>query len=213
MPTRWASSFFNRHLLPLALINMGLLRTRDLFRGASNRALFSTLSRRSNLITGTGHGLANVYAGQHKQVLWKTSEYDPSEVEGKIIKLLSCESGSEEGLGGDLIAKGAEAFQGYNKTFAFFVDSKHVLIPWLDPIAAKFLRPVMMGVRALLEGKTNKEAYQIEYDLHTKNIEAETDPEIKDWQIHNRDSLVMLGNPDAKITKNGRLLRSSFARL
>lgn len=198
MPTRWATSFFNRNLLPWTLLNLAF-RTEELYRAASNRRLFSTLTVRSNFITGTGHGKQDAYAGQYKAILWQIGQYSPSEVEGKIIKLLSCECGLL--LGPDLIENGAKAFQGYNKTFAFFVDAKHMLIPWLDPVGAGFLKPVTEGIRAFLEGKTNKEAYQLEYDLHTESMEAETDPELKDWKKHNRDSLVMLGDPDARLTE------------
>lgn len=197
MPTRWVTSFFTRYLVPRSILNRKL-RTQELYRGASNRAFFSTLTVGSNLITGTGHGAKDTYAGQHKQILWTIGNYSSSEVRDKIIKLVSCECGLL--LGPDLIENGAEAFQGFDKVFAFFVDAKHVLLPWLDPVGASFLQPVVEGVRALLEGKTSKEAYQIEYNLHTKNMEAETDPELRSWQQHNRDSLVMLGNPDAHIT-------------
>jgi len=73
------------------------------------------------------------------------------------------------------------------------------IFPWLDPTAKKFLLPPMKGIKALLEGKTNKEAYEIEYAEFTKNIEREEDPEIAAILMHDRDHLVMLGDPNAKL--------------
>lgn len=183
-------------MLPQSVLNRWL-RTKELYRVASTRRLFSTLTVTNNFITGVGHGRKDTYAGQNKEVLWKVDQYRPSEVQDKMIKLLSCEVGAV--LGPDIIENGARAFQGYDETFSFFVDAKHALIPWLDPVGSRFLMPVIQGVQALLKGKTNQEAYQIEYDWHTKNMEAEVDPELRDWIKHNRDALVMLGDADAKL--------------
>jgi len=132
MPSRWGTSFFNRYILPRSFL--------------------------SNFITGVGHGDPTTFTGQNKQVLWKVGQYDPSECEGKVIKLLSCLCGKE--LGPDLIRNGARAFQGYTELFGWFVDNKYVLTPWRDPVAS---------------------------------------PEQKAWMLHNRNSLIMLGDPNAQI--------------
>jgi len=196
MPSRWGTSFFNRYILPRSFL-IPFIRTGNLYRSLDNRKAFSAVNKVSNFITGVGHGDPTTFTGQNKQVLWKVGQYNPSECEGKVIKLLSCLCGKE--LGPDLIRNGARAFQGYTELFGWFVDNKYVLTPWRDPVASKFIKPVIEGVKAFLSGKTNREVYEIEYELHTKNAEKEEDPEQKAWMLHNRNSLIILGEPEARI--------------
>lgn len=141
----------------------------------------------------------STYTGQNAEVLLKVGQYDPEEVKGKVVKLLSCLVGRK--LGPDLVRNGASGFQGYTEEFVFALQMKprFWLFPWMDKVAANFLVPPMMGIRALLDGKTNEEAYEIEYNKFTENMELEGDPEMRAMLKHNRDSLVILGDPNARI--------------
>jgi len=66
-------------------------------------------------VSGVGHGSPTVYSGYHYDRLWEACKYDPAEVKGKIIHLLSCKTAQE--LGPDLIKKGACAYFGYYENF------------------------------------------------------------------------------------------------
>jgi len=199
LATKWAAGFFKRYVVPKSIIRP-LYRTLLLYKQLDFRRLFKKTAKISKFITGVGHGSPTEYTGQYQNVLWAVGEYNPTEVKGKIIKLLSCSTGKS--LGPDLIINGAKAYQGYDSIFAFMADTDRLIyhiFPWLDPTAKKFLLPPMKGIKALLEGKTNKEAYEIEYAEFTKNIEREEDPEIAAILMHDRDHLVMLGDPNAKL--------------
>lgn len=175
------------------------LRSIALYRYIDRREVFSLSAPHSNLIIGTGHGDYRTLTGQFLNVLWETSNYNPAECKDKIIKFVTCETGAE--LGPDLIKNGAKAFQGYTKIYSFYVDMnlRHLLFPWIDPIARKFLMPPVKGILALLDGKTNKEAYDTEIQAWQEQIDIEEDPEFKSILEHNRNSLIMLGDPNAKL--------------
>ena len=205
-PTRYMSSFLKRYILPRIITDLSL-RSIALYRCVDQRMPFQFSTRYSNVIIGTGHGDSATLTGQFMNVLWETGNYDPAECEGKIIKFISCETGAE--LGPDLIRSGARAFQGYTKIFAFYAELnlRHLLLPWLDSTAWKFLMPPIESIMALLDGKTNEEAYDIEIRAWQHQIDTEDDPEIKTILEHNRNSLIMMGDPDARISS--RNIRAS----
>lgn len=70
------------------------------------------------LISGLGHGNARTFTGQGLDAIWEVGNYLSSEVDGKIIHLLSCKTAIE--LGPDMVAQGARAFFGYNEDFIFY---------------------------------------------------------------------------------------------
>ena len=196
--TRYMSGFLKRYALPKIIKNFSF-RSISLFRYIDRREVFSSTAPHSDLIIGTGHGGSDVLTGQFLNVLWEVNNYNPEECKGKIIKFVSCETGAE--LGPDLIKNGAKAFQGYTKIYSFYVDLtvKHYLFPWIDSMARKFLMPPVKGINALLDGKTNKEAYDVEMEAWQEQIDLEEDPEMKSILEHNRNSFIMLGDPEAKI--------------
>lgn len=196
--TRYMSGFLKRYVLP-KIISKTSLRSISLFRYIDRREIFSFTAPHSKLIIGTGHGDRTTLTGQFLNVLWEVNKYHPAECKDKIIKFVSCETGAE--LGPDLIKNGAKAFQGYTKIYSFYVNMslKHYLLPWLDEEARKFLMPPVKGILALLDGKTNKESYDIEMQAWQAQMDIEEDPEMRSILEHNRDSLIMLGDPKAKL--------------
>ena len=70
------------------------------------------------LVSGLGHGDARTFTGQGLDPIFEMGNYTSSEVNGKIIHLLSCKTAIE--LGSDMVAQGARAFFGYNEDFIFY---------------------------------------------------------------------------------------------
>ena len=188
-PTRSASGFIIRHILP---------RTGppQLIGPLDRKGPFAMLTF-GDLILGMGHGDSDIFTGQNEVILLEVGKYDPKLVEGRFIKLLSCETGQE--LGQDLINNGATGFQGYTEEFLWIMDLDYILIPWSDPMAGKALLPVIRSMQLILDGKTNQEAFQAEIDGFTINIEKEEDELLKSCLEFDRDNAVMLGDPGAQV--------------
>ncbi len=89
--------------------------------GASDtRANFATEAKKPfvDYISGVGHGAPNVYTGVDH--ILEVGIYDPLEVKGKVIHLLSCQTA--KALGPDVVAKGAKAYAGYFENFTIVWD-------------------------------------------------------------------------------------------
>ena len=157
----------------------------------------------SDLIIGTGHGDYQAYYGQNESTIWKVGDYDPRQVSGKVIKLLSCKAGAE--LGPDLVNHGARAFIGYDEDFLWLADPAYYPIPWDDSLAAACLMPVVISLNALLDGATCGEAFAIEKDGLAKNA-ADTDIELlRSLLQYNRDHAVLLGDATATVSPRPRV--------
>lgn len=88
-----------------------------------NRANFAIEAKRPFVvyISGIGHGSPTTYTGHLGNPILKVGAYDPAEVRGKVIHLLSCQTARQ--LGPDVVAKGARAFVGYYENFVFVYDN------------------------------------------------------------------------------------------
>lgn len=117
-PNRAAFQYRDRHVYPY------LKR-----RGFDVRSLHGPLARRHyvaaalrqpavDYVTGVGHGLHDLYTGDHGDEVLKVGAYHPDEARGKIIHLLSCQTARE--LGPDLVRNGCRAFFGYDENFVFY---------------------------------------------------------------------------------------------
>jgi len=149
LPTRSASGFLLRYIVPR-------LGPAPLYGMLDRRLPFQLSAPQSDVIIGMGHGEADAFTGQNEALLLKVGQYDPREVEGKVIKLLSCQTGIE--LGPDLVANGCVAYLGYTDDYLWVCDEELVLTPWSDKMAAACLMPVVNSINALLDGRTAKEA-------------------------------------------------------
>lgn len=192
LPTRSASGFLLRWIVPRAG-----LEPATLYAILAKRTPFRLSAPQSDIIIGAGHGGRDVFTGQNEAILLEVGKYDPKEVEGKIIKLLSCQTAVE--LGPDMIKNGAEAFLGYMEDYVWVVDADLASTPWADEMAAKFLIPVVDGLNALLDGKTAREALNVELEGYSRNAESEEDELVKALLEFNRGHAILLGNESAKI--------------
>lgn len=73
-------------------------------------------------LTGVGHGSYNLYTGDHGNVLYRSGDYHPDEVRGKIVHFLSCQTARD--LGPDFVRNGCRAYFGYDENFTFQMAEK-----------------------------------------------------------------------------------------
>jgi hypothetical protein len=76
-------------------------------------------------ITGTGHGRYGKFTGQGGVVIWDSASVPADQAKGKIIHLLSCQTGGI--LGRAFVQKGAVAFWGYSTDFTVWFGANGAL--------------------------------------------------------------------------------------
>jgi len=190
LPTRSASGFILKYIAPR-------VEPVQLFSVFVRRTPFRLAAPQSDIIIGVGHGSETIFSGHNEAVILEVGKYNSREVEGKVVKLLSCQTGAL--LGPDLVKNGAEAFLGYVDDYVWVMDSDLATRPWADTMAAASLIPVVDGLNALLDGKTAKEAFDIELEGYTRNAEVEEDELVKSCLEFNRDNAILLGDLEARV--------------
>lgn len=196
LPTRSASGFILRYIAPR-------VEPVQLFSVLVRRLPFRLSAPQSDIIIGVGHGDEISFTGHNETVILEVGKYDPREVRGKVIKLLSCLTAVT--LGPDLISNGAESFLGYKDDFVWVMDTDLTLTPWADTIAAPVLMPVIDGLNSLLDGKTAREAFDIELEGYSRNAEVEENELIKACLEFNHNNAVLLGDPEARVRARPKL--------
>lgn len=192
LPTRSASGFILRYIAPR-------VEPVQLYSVLVRRGPFQLAAPQSDIIIGVGHGDETAFTGQNEAIILEIGKYAPREVRGKVIKLLSCQCGVS--LGPDLIKNGASSVLAYVDDYIWVMDTDLASRPWADEIAAKSLMPVVDELNALLDGKTAKEAFEIELEGYTRNAEAEEDELIRACLEFNKSNAVLLGDGSAKVRK------------
>lgn len=197
LPTRSASGFLLRYILP----RLGPV---PLYRMLDRRKPFQLSAPRSDIIIGMGHGDVDTFTGQNENLILRIGEYNPDEIKGKVVKLLSCQTGVL--LGPDLVRNGARAYLGYTDDYLWVCDSDKASTPWSDHLASPFLLPVVDSINGILSGKTVGEAHQIEIDGYRKNA-AETEDEMtKSLLAFNMRNAILLGDSSAKISPRPKII-------
>lgn len=197
LPTRSASGFLLRWVAP-RLGPVHLLSFLD------RRGTFELFAPQSDIIIGMGHGEPDAFTGQNEVIILEVGKYDPKEVEGKVIKLLSCQTGRE--LGPDVIKNGALSFSGYTADYVWVMDADMVFTPWADEMAAKSLMPVMDSINALLDGETTQTAFDLELEGYSRNAELEEDDLIRSCLKFNRKNAILLGDAQARVRARPRII-------
>lgn len=150
-----------------------------------------------NYVTASGHGFQNRFTGQDGVSLLEIGQYEPAEVQGKIIHLLACLTGQE--LGADLVAKGCAAFFGYDVVFLFPLGQPDLFLECDAEID-----------RSLAAGKSCEEAYEDAFNAFTLRIEqlmALQKPYLAASLAFNRDRLCApsvdpkFGSKSARVAK------------
>src|SRR5215510_3036842 len=146
---------------------------------ATAAAIIAALTPDIDLLTLSGHGLADRILGQSGTIL-EVGLYPAEAVRAKIIHLLACDSG--ELLGPDLVANGCKAFFGYREQFLFPVASPR-----------DFLDCDGVIDRALADGFTAEEAFRLALRAFNRKIEElkQAGQAFRASMLrHNRDCLV-----------------------
>jgi len=157
----------------------------------------------SDFTTGCGHGGPDVYTGGLQQPLLELGKrkYDEEAIQGMGFKYLSCLLGKK--LLPQLVEDGAKLAQGYEKSYAMTWDPKYAFTkPENDPILRLFFLPYVRSVIGLLNGMSNKEAFELERKQYLVNAERAEDPEIRDLLIRESNVMVMFGDPNAKVVES-----------
>jgi len=190
LATRSASGFILRWISPrMAPI--------QLYSILDRRLPFRLSAPQSDIIIGVGHGGPDVLAGQNSGVILKVGQYNPKEIEGKVIKLLACQTGVT--LGPDLIDNGAECYMGYVDDYVWIVDEDVIGTPWNDALAIPCLEPVVDGINALLDGQTAEEAFNLELKGYSEYAQVEENLLIRACINFNMKNAVLLGNKEAVV--------------
>ena len=71
-------------------------------------------------ITGSAHGSDTACFGYDSSPIFEVGGYQPEEVEGKVVHLLSCQTAAE--LGPDFVTNGCRAYFGYREIFSFSLE-------------------------------------------------------------------------------------------
>ncbi|GAI74105.1 unnamed protein product, partial [marine sediment metagenome] len=164
---------------------------------------FRLSAPQSDIIIGVGHGGQDVFTGQNEAVILEAGQYSPREVRGKVIKLLSCQCGVI--LGPNLVKNGAACVLAYVDDYVWVVDADLASTPWSDEMAATSLMPVIDGLNALLDGKTAREALNIELEGYSRNAGIEEDELVKACLEFNRDNAILEGAGGAKVRARASL--------
>jgi hypothetical protein len=80
-------------------------------------------------ITGSAHGSDTACFGYDSLPIFEVGNYQPEEVDGKVVHLLSCETGTK--LGPDFVKNGCRAYFGYRGNFTFRLES-HLIDIFLE---------------------------------------------------------------------------------
>ena len=145
----------------------------------------------SGYVTASGHGMSSYLMGWYVsgssgplEEILTVGKYDVSEVKGRIFHFFACSCGykSAGGLGQKIVASGAVAFFGYAQPFAMPTNEY-----------ATFCDCDIAIDKALIDGKTTDEAYQLSYGAYTTAIDryrADGNYQAAALAEGNRDNLV-----------------------
>ena len=151
------------------------------------------------LIYGFGHGNVNAYTANSEIPVWIVGE-DLTHLAGRIIYLLSCLTANQ--LGPYLIKQGVIGYGGFLVSWTWITNDING-DPYTDKQAEGFYRSTNRFFESLLEGNTLSQAMQDSIQEYNRWIKYWTDnpnnvsTEIIKWLIHDRDGLVIYGDPNA----------------
>ncbi len=189
LPTRSASGFIIRHVLPRSI-------PPQLIGPTDRKAAFWALNI-GDVIIGVGHGGPSQFYGNRNQLIMDTNTIP--DVRDKVVMLISCETAQM--LGPALINAGATSYIGFNKDLVWVCDADLASRPWSDKYAVTVMGPITDCVNTLLDGKTTQEAFDVLIADLSANAAIEDDELVKSCILFNKKHAVLLGNPGATVRK------------
>lgn len=114
-------------------------------------------SHNYSFISGAGHGLYSIFKGHDGREIWRANG-DLSHLRGRIVHLLSCQTGAS--LGRAMITQGAKAFWGYTERFLFLHKKNPPADRETDSIAEDALRMDCLIDTEILDGRPAHVVYE-----------------------------------------------------
>lgn len=146
------------------------------------RARFSSIARNNRVvyIAGVGHGSPSKYTGHLGDTILKVCSYNPDEVKGKVIQLLSCQTAQR--LGPDMVRKGASAYAGYDEDYSFIFDQPGTAIDEM----ALFWKCDGMWDLMMACGHTAEKAHQATINAYDAAIASMPNTVAATWLMHDK---------------------------
>ena len=166
--TRIVCGYRNQHVYPdLESRGFGLVYCQE---QAALRENVESAARRDDIayITGSAHGSDIACFGYDSSPIFEVGDYQPEEVEDKVVHLLSCQTVTE--LGPDFVTNGCRAYFGYKGNFTFDPDDPDVFLECDAEID-----------RAFADGLTAEEVHDRVIALYTQRI-FELESEGRDYR-------------------------------
>lgn len=168
--------------------------------GATKSKIFAALQEEDPIFCYfNGHGNADTYSAQNKEVVMVTCNGDESLI-GRVVLLLSCSCGIR--LCPSAVSKGATAVYGWVVDFTWIATED----PASDTYATGFFESVNAISNALADGKTTQEAMNLSLaswnqwiDYWTRSVDPYASQVIQ-WLIHDRDGQKLFGSPSARVS-------------
>ena len=165
--TEITHNYRNQYVYPdLESKGFGLVRCQG--RSACRETVASEACRDDiAYIAGAGHGNYTTYIGKDNLPIFHVGDYQPEEVEGKVVHLLSCQTAAE--LGPDFVTNGCRAYFGYKGNFTFDPGDPDIFLECDAEID-----------RAFADGLTAEEVHDRVIALYNQRI-AELESEGRDY--------------------------------
>lgn len=128
--TQIVHHYRNQHVYPdLESRGFGLVYCQE---QAAFRENVESAAHRDDIayITGSAHGSDTACFGYDSLPIFEVGVYEPEEVEGKVVHLLSCLTAAE--LGPDFVANGCHAYFGYKGSFSVPMWKPHFIDIFLE---------------------------------------------------------------------------------
>lgn len=175
----------------------------DLFEAmAEQQEVYFTLHQQNPQgIFGFGHGSPYRFTGDSQTDIFNMENTEW--LDDRLVYLLSCQTGSVLGQG--MVTDGADSFAGYTEDWTWACEGGTEVDPYEDKYGKCFFESANQLWISLLDGKSFGVAYQdclnkydewITYWLNSGDMNAGT---IVGYLAGNRNSLVLYGNPNAKL--------------
>jgi len=153
------------------------------------------------MIYGFGHGNVNVYTANSETPVWVVGE-NLTHLSGRIIYLLSCLTANQ--LGPYLIDQGVLSYGGFLVSWTWLTEDLNG-DPYNDFYAEGFYKSVNRFFESLLDDNVMSRAMQDSIEEYNNWIaywetsNDESASEIIKWLIHDRDGLIIYGDPNASM--------------
>jgi len=168
--------------------------------GATKSNIFASLEEDDPIFCYlNGHGNADTYSAQNKEVVMVTCNGDESLI-GRVVLLLSCSCGIR--LAQSAVSKGATTVFGWVVDFTWVAMEDAAT----DPYAQGYFEAVNAISNALAYGKTTQEAMNLSLATWNQWVDywlGSADPYasmVVQYMIHDRDGQKLFGSTSARVT-------------